>query len=35
VIFLPRALSLLRELRRKRKEGEPVPAPILRDPVES
>ena len=35
LVFLPRALSLLRTLREKRKAGEPVPAPILHDPVES
>ena len=35
VVFLPRAISLIRELRRKRHAGEPVRAPILRDPVDS
>jgi hypothetical protein len=35
VAFLPRALSLLRELRRKQQAGEPMPAPILHDPVDN
>jgi hypothetical protein len=33
--FLPSALALLRELRRKRQAGEPLPAPILHDPVDT
>ncbi len=35
LVFLPRAIFLIRELRRKRHAGEPVRAPILRDPVDS
>jgi len=32
--FLPRALALLREIRSRRKAGQPVPEPILHDPAE-
>jgi len=36
VVFLPRALALLREVRRARRAGEPLPgAPLARDPAES
>jgi hypothetical protein len=35
VVFLPRALSLVREFRRRQKAGERVEAPILHDPVDS
>ena len=35
VVFLPRALSLLREIRRKRSAGEAIPEPLLHDPAES
>jgi hypothetical protein len=34
IVFLPRALTLLRELRRQRKTGEKVPEPLLHDPVD-
>jgi len=34
-VFLPRALSLVREFRRRQKAGERVEAPILHDPVDS
>jgi len=35
VVFLPRALALLREVRDARRVGEPVPAaPLVRDPAE-
>jgi hypothetical protein len=34
LVFLPRAMNLLRELRRQRKAGETVPEPLLHDPVD-
>lgn len=34
VIFLSRALELIRAVRRARREGEPVPHPILQDPTD-
>jgi hypothetical protein len=34
VVFLPRALELLAALRRARREGEPVSAPLLHDPTD-
>lgn len=34
LVFLPRALSLIREFRRRQKAGEPVSTPILHDPVD-
>jgi len=34
LVFLPRALTLLRELRRQRKAGESVREPLLHDPVD-
>ena len=35
LVFLPSALALLRELRRKQQAGEALPAPILHDPVDT
>ena len=35
LIFLPRAMTLLREMRRQRKAGETVRQPILHDPVDN
>jgi len=35
VIFLPRALALVRELRRRRKAGESLHEPLLHDPADS
>ncbi len=35
LVFLPKALALVREFRRQRKAGEKVPEPILHDPVDS
>jgi len=34
LVFLPRALNLLRELRRQQKAGEAPPEPLLHDPVD-
>jgi hypothetical protein len=34
LIFLPRALELLAAVRRARREGEPVPEPLLHDPTD-
>lgn len=34
VLFLPRAIELVREVRRARREGEEVPTPPVRDPAE-
>lgn len=35
LVFLPRALALVREFRRRQKAGEEVRTPILHDPVDS
>jgi len=35
LVFLPRALTLIRELRRRQKAGEPVREPLLHDPVDT
>jgi hypothetical protein len=32
--FLPRALQLLAAVRRARREGEPIPEPLLHDPTD-
>jgi hypothetical protein len=35
VIFLPRALELIGAVRRARREGEPLPRPLVHDPTDS
>ena len=35
VIFLPRALELIRAVRRARREGEPLPRPLVHDPTDA
>ena len=34
VVFLPKAMTLVRELRRQRQAGEPIREPLLHDPVD-